>query len=230
MEISPIFVHAHKQTLDLNTDEILRYMGCRGEVSTEVYTLAKRAAEVLKNAIACKACYRFASVDLSQSNCVDFGFLKLCSSALAKQLNSCTKVCIFAATIGVEADRLIMRAEREEPSFALALQAAGAAAIECYCDYLCANVLGETEVSKGLRMGTRFSVGYADLDLKYQKSILEALDATRKIGITLTDGCMMIPTKTVTAFVGMGHSCTEVSDKCQRCANRNCTFRKEEGK
>ena len=49
----------------------------------------------------------------------------------------------------------------------------------------------------------RFSPGYGDFDLKYQKDILEYLDANKKIGISLTDSLMMIPTKSITAIIGI---------------------------
>lgn len=192
-------------------------MSCRGDVPAEVRALAERAIRLILPEIRAKACYRVAAVQFLAEHTVDFGFMQIRSAALAKHLAGCKQIYIFAATIGVEVDRLILRAQKNEPSLALALQAAGAAAIESYCDYLCVNVL-HTQAQ-------RFSAGYGDVDLMYQKLLFSALDCTRKIGLTLTDSCMMAPSKSVTAFVGIGQGCAG-DTKCSECIKIDCDFRR----
>ncbi|MCX5681020.1 MAG: hypothetical protein NT079_01850 [Candidatus Omnitrophica bacterium] len=48
----------------------------------------------------------------------------------------------------------------------------------------------------------RFSVGYGDLDIEYQKIIWELLKL-ENIGITITPECFLIPEKSVTAMCGI---------------------------
>ena len=55
----------------------------------------------------------------------------------------------------------------------------------------------------GCALRHRFSPGYGDLPLSVQPAFLAALDATRRLGITLTSSFLMVPTKSVTAFVGV---------------------------
>ena len=49
----------------------------------------------------------------------------------------------------------------------------------------------------------RFSPGYGDLDMAVQKDLCLVLDTGRTIGVTLTESCMMVPVKSVTAIVGL---------------------------
>ena len=49
----------------------------------------------------------------------------------------------------------------------------------------------------------RFSPGYGDLSLDLQKTVFELLNPEKHIGITLTDGMLMTPMKSVSAFIGI---------------------------
>ena len=75
--------------------------------------------------------------------------------------------------------------------------ATASALIESFCDYV------NDFIVDGKDAAMRFSPGYGDFDLQYQPHILNFLDAHKKIGISLTDSLMMVPTKSVTAIVGI---------------------------
>ena len=49
----------------------------------------------------------------------------------------------------------------------------------------------------------RFSPGYGDWGLAAQRGLLAALDAQRQLGLTLTSTCLLVPTKSVTAALGL---------------------------
>jgi cobalamin-dependent methionine synthase I len=51
-------------------------------------------------------------------------------------------------------------------------------------------------------MKRRFSPGYSDMSLEMQKKIFKLLKP-ENIGINLSPSCLMIPEKSVTAFVGI---------------------------
>ena len=80
---------------------------------------------------------------------------------------------------------------------ALVCDAIGSALIESFC-----NKLNKLLITKKEAV-SRFSPGYGDFDISYQNIILEHLDANKKVGITLTDSMMMIPSKSVTAIIGL---------------------------
>ena len=105
---------------------------------------------------------------------------------------------LFPATVGAGVDRLIAIYNRLSPARAAVLQAMGAAAVEQWCDELNARITEEYGPSR-----PRFSCGYGDLPLSLQRSIFPALNVTKNIGVTLTEGDLMMPSKSVTAIVGI---------------------------
>ena len=71
----------------------------------------------------------------------------------------------------------------------------------------------------------RFSPGYGDLPLSAQKNIFAVLDPERRIGLTLNSSLLMSPSKSVTAFVGLGNTEKRGSNKCSLCEKTDCTLR-----
>ena len=128
---------------------------------------------------------------------------------------------LFAATVGVEIDRLIGKYGRLSPTKALLFQAIGAERIEALCDAFCADI--KKEYNTGLE--PRFSPGYGDLPLSAQKNIFAVLDPERRIGLTLNSSLLMSPSKSVTAFVGLGSTEKTSSNKCSLCEKTDCTLR-----
>ena len=119
------------------------------------------------------------------------------SKKLAKHLSLCDKVTLMAATVGAACDRLMLRYEHTEIAKAAVCQACGAYFIERLCDSICDRLKKET--SRELTF--RFSPGYGDLKLETQRELFNILEC-RRIGLTLTDSCLTVPTKSVTAFIG----------------------------
>lgn len=180
--------------------EVLRYMGCRAP-DRATLELMKKCAEESENNICYKVCYSLLSVEIKGKTC-DFGVFKTESENLAKNLEGCEKVILFAATIGMGIDRLIARYSRVSPAKAVAFQAIGAERIESLCDMFCESYRKET----GENLKPRFSPGYGDLPIELQKDIFAVLDLPRKIGISLNDSLLISPSKSVTAFVGIKDS------------------------
>ena len=71
----------------------------------------------------------------------------------------------------------------------------------------------------------RFSPGYGDLDISYQKDFIRLLDTPKKIGLSLTNGGMLAPTKSVTAIIGITNTDFRAKNKCSSCNSSNCEFR-----
>lgn len=139
---------------------------------------------------------------------------ELKSSMLARNLKGCKEAVLLAATIGPACDRLAKRASLKSSALMSCYQAAGAAAIEAYVDFV-NDKLNEEAKSKGLFPRPRFSPGYGDLALENQKTWFSLLNITRNTGITLTDSLLMLPTKSVTAIIGL-------SDKDTSCIRQGC--------
>lgn len=137
-----------------------------------------------------------------ENTTIDLSFAKTDSSDLAKNLSGCSEIILFAATIGLQADRLISKYSRLSPAKALLIQAIGTERVEGLCDFFCAELKNELR-SEGLAPRPRFSPGYGDLPLSLQKEIIARLDCTKNIGISLSQQLLMTPSKSVTAIIGL---------------------------
>ena len=124
------------------------------------------------------------------------------SEKLKKNLEGCDKAVLFAATIGSGIDRLIRRFEKADPKMGLLLQGLGAERVESLCDAFNDEVK-EICSENGRETRMRYSPGYGDLPIEVQKVFLPLLDAERRLGITLSDSCLMAPSKSVTAIIGI---------------------------
>lgn len=124
------------------------------------------------------------------------------SEKLKKNLEGCRSAVLFAATIGSGIDRLIRRFEKADPKMGLLLQGLGAERVESLCDAFNDEV---KEICKeaGQKTRMRYSPGYGDLPIEVQKVFLPLLDAERRLGITLSESCLMAPSKSVTAIIGI---------------------------
>jgi len=148
--------------------------------------------------------------------------VRFTSKGLAKHLEGCEELLLLGATLGVRVDAAIRRLALLSVAEGAAAQAVGASLIESYCDEIQAKLdTGE------LKQRPRFSPGYGDWDLVEQKLLFKVLDCAKTIGLTLTEGCMMVPSKSVTAIIGLGKTNDCVINKCMTCTNVNCPYRSE---
>lgn len=215
--------------MKVDRKETLRYLGYRGQEADEKTgkLLDEVTEELEKNSLP-KSIYR--EYDCSvEGNQVKIGPLNVVSHHLSKNLQGCEKAVILAATIGRCADLMIKKYSVTNMAKAAVVQAAGASAIENYVDEI------EEEVRKsakerGLYLRPRFSPGYGDFPLDYQKEVFQLLECSKRIGITLTEGNLMMPTKSVTAVIGLTtqerQSCHQKT--CSSCEKIDCEFRVEE--
>lgn len=176
-------------------DEVLRYLGHGGQVlSAELRerldAMVARCAEVARPALVRRS---FAVGDLP---------LSLPGNDIARHLATATEVVLFAATLGHGVDRELRRLAVANPLGEVLFDAAATAAIERVADEQEARVRAEA-AERGLFCSWRFSPGYGDLPLDVQSSFLAVLDATRRLGITLTPSSLMVPSKSVTALIGI---------------------------
>ena len=56
--------------------------------------------------------------------------------------------------------------------------------------------------TEGFCLHPRYSPGYGDFSLDHQQDVIALLGAGKELGITLTEGALMAPGKSVTALIG----------------------------
>ena len=204
--------------------EILRYAGCKGATDESLQFLLNECLKEVLPKLSYKICYITLPLELAGATC-DFGCMKVKSQDLAKNLKDCEKVVLFAATVGVEIDRLIKKYGAISPAKAVLLQAIGAERIESLCDTFCEEIRKE-----GKNLCPRFSAGYGDLPLETQKDIFQILNCNKNIGLSLNDSLMMSPSKSVTAFIGiktLQHTQEEEGKRhnCSLCKKTDCIYK-----
>lgn len=207
-------------------NEVRRYMGYRGPVnaSPETDAMVKKAIAALEKDCSPKYVSKAFPVTVEGFK-VSFADVVIESRALARNLAGCTECVLFAATAGPYCDMLIKRASVTSSAYASCCQAAGAAAIEAYCDLINDKIRNEYE-AKGLFARPRFSPGYGDLSLEHQKDWFRLLDITKNAGIELTGSLLMVPSKSVTAIIGLSpEKIPCVRQGCEACTmSETCAY------
>lgn len=179
--------------LKINKSEALRFAGVKGEADENTLKLYSKAFELLKEQVTPRAVYKCVEAYYSDEGVIIDGF-DIKSTGLKKFLKGAKGCALLAATAGIEADRLINRYSCVEPSLALMIDAISAAAVEALCNKLCCQNFKVDE-------HCRFSPGYSDFPIDYQKRIIKELSAEQNIGVTLNGSLMLSPSKSVTAIV-----------------------------
>ena len=193
--------------LKIKIKDVLRYLRVKENDGT-MRRLLEECSTCVYECASPKAVYTKVNVKIKRDT-VDFGFMKVKSSSLSVHLSECDEAYVIATTLGVGIDRLFEKYNRILQTKAAVCDATASALIESFCDYVNETVVENKESVM------RFSPGYGDFDLKHQKEILDYLDANKKIGITLTDSYMMVPSKSITAIIGIkrevkNDECTEI--------------------
>ncbi len=214
--------------MDFSEKEALRYLGFRGKPA-DADTL-RLLREVGAAACACvqpKSMYKEISLRRLTEADTEIGGIVFHSRKLQMHLKDSDRILVFAATLGANADTLVRRYAAGDTAKAAVAQAVLAAMIERYCDDICERIT-EEEAKNGYFLRPRFSPGYADLDLSAQRSLFSLAEITKRIGITLTDTCLMLPTKSVTAFIGLSKTKSCKTESCKTCTDTECAYRKED--
>ena len=181
--------------------EVMRYMRAGMDIADELNEIIDTSISKIYGGITPRVCYAYLPIEIDGEKVI-MGEMTLESISIVKLLSGCHGVCVFAATVGTEVDRIIRASSAISSALGLAVDAAGSAAVEEVCDELC-SVLEQMASERGESITRRFSAGYGDLSLEYQRDIINLLQTKKHIGVSLSDGGMMTPTKSVTAIVGI---------------------------
>ena len=212
--------------------EILRYLGYKsdkmGEVDPLIDSYIEDAVKLLRENCRPRHLWKRLplKIDNGRSICFDDGAMRVESEKLAYNLRDCSEAAVMAATLGVEADILITKYSRRNISRGVIVEAAATALIEEYCDMVQQSIADEL-MKEGRYLRPRFSPGYGDFGISHQKDVMAILECPKRMGLTMTDGFMLTPTKSVTAVIGI----TEKNDKCsikgcEACDKKDCEYRR----
>ena len=207
----------------LNMNEILKYLGFRGqELTEEIAAQIKRCTDEVLAAATPRLTYRHAPLEDGAVLGVRFA-----GNDIPRMLEPCEEVVLFGATLGPGVERLMMRYEVTNAADSVIMDACASTAIENICNNFESDMRRAVE-AEGRYLTDRFSPGYGDLPIAEQPKIFALLDMTRRIGVSLTPTTIMVPRKSVTAIMGIAR--TPQSHRppdCEHCLMfRTCPFRK----
>ncbi len=204
-----------KELITFNKKEALRYFRAQSS-DKSAETLIDVAYQKLKNELQPRyTVKRFWCSTDGKGNSSAPSIVKLDngtvfrSKALARYVGEAKELFLFGATLGSRVDIALRRMALTSVAEAGAGQAVAAALIETYCDDCCAEL--QKQFPEGKKLKWRFSPGYGDWALEEQKILFPVLDCAHTIGLTLTESCMMVPVKSVTALMAIAD--TPVSNK-----------------
>lgn len=189
---------------EINRSEAFRYMGHGGgEIPANIAALADECERRLLDAISPKYVYAVYDIDIgreAEGVSVVNTPLVLTGTSIAAHLRVCERCVLMAATLGAGADSVIRGYESVAMEKAVIADCMASAAVEQLCDAAEAEIRNKLP---GMNFTWRFSPGYGDLPLDIQRGFLEVLNAHRRIGLTATENCILIPRKSVTAIIGV---------------------------
>ena len=136
------------------------------------------------------------------------------------------RIVLALATIGpaveLKARKLV---QMQQSTRGLILDAVGTVAAERTADFI------ESEIhrrftSSGFKISRRYAPGYCGWDIKAQKEIFAHFPDT--LGITLTDGCLMVPEKSLSfaSILSMDGDFSAIKvGNCRECKQEKCPYR-----
>jgi len=150
--------------------------------------------------------------------------LSLIGEDISNHLKDCNKAILFCATLSHGPDKLIRINQVRDMTKSIIIDALASAAIEQICDLIQEEI---KERFPSLYQTWRFSPGYGDLPLDIQKEFINVLSATKRAGISSTNTNMLIPSKSVTAIIGLSENIIPKQKRgCQVCSLREtCVYR-----
>ena len=187
---------------DIDRNIVARYLGMKPEDINDVMSgLIDEAEELVKkDAEIGYVCGIYDIVKKEGGIGFDEVSIVLPGEDIAKLLDGCEKGVLMCATLSGYIDTRIRTLQIKNMPLALVYDACASVAIDQVCD----------DVQKYIRerlpeyvQTMRFSPGYGDLPISIQREFLDCVEANKRCGVSLTEGGMLTPTKTVTAVFGL---------------------------
>lgn len=209
---------------NISKAESARYMGVKGVPDVQVTEILNRLEPVVRERIRPAYVYRKTSVNFTENGLFLDGISReLSGNDIKKHLSGCTSAVVLAVTLSGEADKLIRQTAVTDMADSLAVDCLCSAGVEQVCD------IAEEEIFsivKAPYRTWRFSAGYGDFPLDIQKDLLLFLNAHRRIGLTVTENSLLIPSKSVTAIIGISENPVNHEKKgCESCGMKGrCAF------
>ncbi|TJX13072.1 methionine synthase [Tissierella creatinini] len=207
-----------KDLLKLDKNEILRYLSYNDtSLDEEMDKLIDSCMEEIMEISQYKYIYSiFDVIDTGSFLSLSNSTIELRGKAIREHLKSSKYVGVMAVTLGVEVENKIKYYGKVNLTRGVILDSCAAALVEVLCDYV-EDKIKDLALGQGLNITSRFSPGYGDLPITTQSQILNSLNASRLIGLNVSESSILLPRKSVTAFIGLDKNVKKTIRKCSSC-------------
>lgn len=150
------------------------------------------------------------------------------SKRLPRYLKGATRLYIFVATIGDKLETASTKSmSRDDVLRGYLFDGIGSLAAESLAENL-EKALRKYYAERGESVSMRFSPGYCDWPTGEQRILQKAVDFT-KAGVRLTETCMMVPRKSISAVIGIAPRgiFTKTRSPCHVCTLKDCDHRRD---
>lgn len=216
--------------MEVNRNEVLRYLGYKkGDIGESISRLIDECIEEIKKYSNYKYTYKLFTIkQLEEEIELLNSKLILKGSDISHHLKDSTMCAVLGVTLGSLVDTKIKFYEKTNLTKALILDACASTAIEWVCDEASNKIKEEALNDYDLGITYRYSPGYGDFGIDIQPEIINALEAQKKIGLTVTETNILIPRKSVTAIIGFqDKNIISIHPGCRACNNAKwCQLRK----
>lgn len=147
------------------------------------------------------------------------GGATLMGQLVVEHLGSAREIVAMLCTVGGRIETCAREAFADDPAFGLALHGVGSAAVEALSAAAGRHfeVLAEAE---GMGVSVPLSPGMDGWSVEEGQPGLFWLLPAERIGVRLTESCVMQPTKSLTLVLGMGPDVSNKGAICDYCAMR----------
>jgi len=189
----------------IDRGEVLRYLKSNEELKDEnINNMIDEAVEEIKKISNFRYIYKNFKIKI-EADGVDIlnTTLFLSGESIKKHLKDSQEVYLMAATLGNQVDKRISLYEKISITKSMIFDACATTAVEEGCDYVEEEIQKKAAYDGYTESTFRYSPGYGDLDIDIQQDFLRVLDAPKKIGLTASKYNMLLPSKSVTAVIGV---------------------------
>lgn len=217
--------------IGIDKAEALRYIGYKSKVvDKDTNKSLNESITELQEISELKYVYRIFDIKKVDTSISFEDKINIKSHDLANLFKNCDKAAVLATTIGFEVEKRIRYYSMTNLSKSIVFDACAAAYIEALCDYI-EGEIKELAAMEGCGITYRYSPGYGDVPLSHQSEILVALNAEKLIGLSALETSILVPRKSVTAFIGFNKTNETYKKSCLDCTfYNNCSFTREGGK
>ena len=223
---------AHHPRID--RAEMLRYLGYGGQqIEPELSRRIELVVERLELDIEPRGVRRVFAIDATGVDeqgepCIRLvgTNVELRGRDIYRHLKDARFAALMACTLGMDAERRLRTTGAQQPLEGAVLDAACSAYVEAAVEQMDQQVKAAA-AAHGLAGNWRFSPGYGDFPIAHQRDFSRLLDTPRKIGLTVTESCLLAPIKSVTAVIGLSETPQPCHRKgCEECGKTDCAYRR----